>query len=381
MKKAKFNKNIAFYVVAFLVVGAIVLTGASPAENSQRTDSAVSKEAVSVQPVETEKISTDEISEASLVASLAESANLSIAPNTASLSVSLSVLQNVAVEASGVTEKPKILEVSGDSGREIKTYRANTEESVASIAKKFGITADTLKWSNQISGDNIVAGAEVKILPIDGVLYKVKSGDKLADVAKKYGSSVEKILLFNNIEESDFKSGVELILPGGILPENERPGYVAPRQTVSTPQTTTTDSDSSSLTSTFEGADGSYVPSSTSQILTTNFNAQAGNAYAWGNCTWYVYNLRPDIGSFWGDARSWAYSAMAAGYTVNQTPAVGAIAQWNAYVSGMGVYGHVAYVEAVHADGTITISEMNLEGLAVTSRRTIPASSVSNFIH
>ena len=37
-------------------------------------------------------------------------------------------------------------------------------------------------------------------------------------------------------------------------------------------------------------------------------------------------------------------------------------------------YGHVAFVEAVNADGSLYISEMNVRGLNVISYRTISAS-------
>ena len=117
--------------------------------------------------------------------------------------------------------------------------------------------------------------------------------------------------------------------------------------------------------------------------LSSNYNVKAGNAYAWGNCTWYAYNRRPDIGSFWGNASTWAVSARAAGYKVDQNPSVGAIAQWNAYANSyIWGYGHVAIVESVNSDGTITVSDMNYAGkLNVVTTRTVPASSVSNYIH
>jgi surface antigen len=78
-------------------------------------------------------------------------------------------------------------------------------------------------------------------------------------------------------------------------------------------------------------------------------------------------------------------AARSAGYLVDRNPEPGAVAQWNAYSDAwIGYYGHVAVVETVNGDGTITISEMNngsLGGYNIVNRRTIPASSVSNFIH
>lgn len=85
-----------------------------------------------------------------------------------------------------------------------------------------------------------------------------------------------------------------------------------------------------------------------------------------------------------GDAADWATRALADGYLVDGVPAVGAIAQWNSLAGGNGVDGHVAYVEQVNADGTILVSEDYWHGgdqLGPLTYRTVPVSSVSNFIH
>ncbi len=49
---------------------------------------------------------------------------------------------------------------------------------------------------------------------------------------------------------------------------------------------------------------------------------------------------------------NWAAAAQGAGFTVNHTPSKGAILQ-----SSEGPFGHVAYVESVNSDGSVTISE------------------------
>ncbi|SGO70005.1 Soluble lytic murein transglycosylase precursor [Mycobacterium tuberculosis] len=84
-------------------------------------------------------------------------------------------------------------------------------------------------------------------------------------------------------------------------------------------------------------------------------------------------------GGRFGNAENWADNARRLGYTVNNKPAVGAVAQWNAGAFGHSGYGHVAYVTAV--DGSkITIEEYNYKQFSY-SRRTLPASQVSNYIH
>ncbi len=55
-----------------------------------------------------------------------------------------------------------------------------------------------------------------------------------------------------------------------------------------------------------------------------------------------------------GNAKQWDDNAIAAGIPVNTTPKVGSVG-----VSNAGTYGHVVYVEAVHDDGTITVSQYN----------------------
>ena len=111
----------------------------------------------------------------------------------------------------------------------------------------------------------------------------------------------------------------------------------------------------------------------------------AGDTYAWGNCTYWVYALRLKAGNpiptTWGNAATWALNARLVGYAVDQTPSVGAIMQISTVAGGLG---HVAYVTAVDSvAGTWTISEMNVKGLDIVDSTTYPASAASgfNFIH
>ncbi|KKI56318.1 CHAP domain-containing protein [Staphylococcus pasteuri] len=128
----------------------------------------------------------------------------------------------------------------------------------------------------------------------------------------------------------------------------------------------------------------SYNTTQTSTITTTTStttqNSSSGNLYTAGQCTWYVYDkVGGKIGSTWGDARNWASAAQQAGYTVNNTPKAGSILQ-----SSAGGYGHVAYVENVSSDGSVTVSEMNYNGGPFSvSTRTISASEAGsyNYIH
>ena len=85
------------------------------------------------------------------------------------------------------------------------------------------------------------------------------------------------------------------------------------------------------------------------------------------------------VGNYWGNAVDWASTAVAAGHTVNSVPTVGSIAYFAAGVQGASSYGHVAVVDSVNADGTVTISEANYAGM-LYHERTIPTSGLL-FIH
>ncbi len=83
------------------------------------------------------------------------------------------------------------------------------------------------------------------------------------------------------------------------------------------------------------------------------------------------------VGSFWGNANTWASSARSAGYAVNRTPAAGAV-----LVDQAGYFGHVAVVERVLPNGDVYITEMNnyaYGGFNIVNDRTISAGQASAY--
>jgi len=80
-------------------------------------------------------------------------------------------------------------------------------------------------------------------------------------------------------------------------------------------------------------------------------------------------------GSHFGNANTWDEAARAEGIPVNGTPSVGAVLQ-----SDAGSYGHVAWVAALNADGTVLIEEYNYGSALHYGQRTVSRSGVE-FIH
>ena len=360
------STTIAAYTGVFLLIMTMVAIGYQPPQKMDTVANAVSTQGVSSNTdssVATAQPSVDQVVATNIAANIAERAGLPIATSVANLSVSLTAEHQIAQSSDNIIDKPEIIQPTADS-RTVQHYTAQPGDTAETIAAKYGISSDTLKWANNLATDAITAGASLTIPPTDGVLYAVKAGDTLQSIASKYQASSDRIVAFNDLELSGLTVGSTIVIPGGVLPVDERPGYVSPTQAVS------------------QGAYNGGYSTIDAQIA----SASAGNRYDFGNCTWYAYERRVQlgrpVGSFWGNAATWAAYARAAGYRVDNTPEVGAVAQWNAYQGGAGYAGHVAIVESVNGDGSITISEMNFDyNFDRVTSRTIPASSVSNYIH
>lgn len=314
----------------------LVAVGYQPPERVTASASAVS---VSSSDKPSATISVDDVVATSVAANIAQTANLPIATNVANLSQSLTAESVLTENESNIVTKPQIVELNADS-RQIRTYTAKAGDTVGKIADRFGVSAQTIKWANNMTSDAVEAGRKVKILPVNGVIYTVSSGDSIESIASRYGANKAALIAFNDLEISGLKSGKQIIIPDGSLPRTERPGYTAPQP-------------SSSLAGVNYGSYSGGYGNSNPYLA----GASAGNRYAFGNCTWYAFERRAElgrpVGSFWGNAATWAAYAQAAGFTVDGTPAVGAVMQ------NGGGYGHVAIVEAVVPGKSITISEMN----------------------
>ncbi len=86
-------------------------------------------------------------------------------------------------------------------------------------------------------------------------------------------------------------------------------------------------------------------------VLDSYYICQCTSYAAYKAVEYYGRNIRI---TGWGNAYSWAAAARARGYRVDRVPAAHTIAQTTS-----GQFGHVAWVESVNADGTITVSEYN----------------------
>jgi murein DD-endopeptidase MepM/ murein hydrolase activator NlpD len=100
---------------------------------------------------------------------------------------------------------------------DITDYTVEDGDVLSSIARRFGVSMDTIVWENGITNPHqLKPGTQLSILPVSGISHEVKTGDSVAKVAKKYGLEVEKLCKQNQLEEdAELIAGTKLIIPGG----------------------------------------------------------------------------------------------------------------------------------------------------------------------
>lgn len=106
-------------------------------------------------------------------------------------------------------------------------YEVERGDTIETIAKKFDISTDTIKWENDLEdGDVLSIGQELRILPVTGIAYKVRQGDTIYSIAKRYGIGEQGIVdfpfnTFANPETFSLVTGQILIVPGGVEPASQ----------------------------------------------------------------------------------------------------------------------------------------------------------------
>ncbi len=134
--------------------------------------------------------------------------------------------------------------ISDKPRSEIITYKVQKGDTLSSIAQKFNIDVDTIKWANTLSDiHSLSIGQELKIMPVSGVAHTVKSGDTVYSIAKTYGIEAQPIVdfPFNDVgEDLALKIGQVLIIPDGQPPTPAappKPKYYAQTPSISMPST------------------------------------------------------------------------------------------------------------------------------------------------
>ncbi len=214
----------------------------------------------------------------------------------------------------------------------IISYTVQEGDTISSIAASFGISVNTLLWANNLKETSIIRPSdELTVLPMTGVIHRVKSDQTVGWIANYYDADSEEIIAANELlADGSIQIGEKLVIPDGRMPAPVAPTYVAQK---------------------------SYI---------TGAGTGKSHIFPYGQCTWYV--AQKIIIPWSGHAKSWLANARAYGRQTGATARVGSI-----IVTRESWYGHVGYVEAVN-NGWVTFSEMNHVGWGIKNVRTLSAS-------
>jgi len=132
-------------------------------------------------------------------------------------------ISSSSVVLSATSDNPNMQTLLSDKMRDkVIKYTIKEGDTVSSIAKKFGISEDTIRWQNNLRSKNAIKEGQVlEILPVTGVSHKVQKGDTVYSIAKKYDSSPQAIVdfpfnTFANDETFALAIGQVVIVPDGI---------------------------------------------------------------------------------------------------------------------------------------------------------------------
>jgi len=359
-KKRKFNlekyRRFLPYAVIGLATLALVFIG-----SRYKTDGSLNL-SLDVFAASDYKVSVDQMSELYMVADLSDALGLASASDVASNYVVANTMYSVGQASGGKLEKPTLPNIGASRG--VVEYVVADGDTMESIASKYSVTTDQIRWSNGLKTTDISAGDTLYVPSKPGIVYTVKADETIEGIVDKYGSNTAEIIALNDLEVSGISEGMKILIKDGTLPEKERPEYVAPRPTYTTPNY-----------SYFYSYSGSAYSRQNVVVLGRYYGL--GGPYGAGQCTQWAWYNRQDLPNNLGNAATWASRAAAMGYRVDRTPSPGAIFQTTA-----GWYGHVGYVEAVNSDGSITVTEMNYNYQTfVVIRATIPANAVGSFYY
>ncbi len=127
-----------------------------------------------------------------------------------------------------------ITEISVKPRDKIVKYKVKKGETLSSIAKKFNIDVQSIKWANDLKSDVVREGEVLDIPPIVGVVHKVKKGETIYTIAKKYKVDAQNIVNFpfNEFEDEEtfaLKPGQILYVPGGVIEDKPKVSVFAQR--------------------------------------------------------------------------------------------------------------------------------------------------------
>jgi len=297
----------------------------------------------------------------------------------------LDFLLNAESLSDAVSRIGVVMDLMG-ANRELMQQQAEDKKQVESKEE-----AQQEKLAEQEAAEKELASLQTELndtFSKNKVLLANLSQEELAEIAKRDGLVAEKEAFQKRLAEEKAKAEAE----AARIAEASRQALAAQASQSQTTATQTSYEAPAAAASTASTSSSTSTPAAQTQTSSYTYTAGGGfpavdpsfraslNGGYFGQCTYYVFNRMAQVGtpighSMMGNAAEWPSYARSYGYSVSHSPSAGSAIVFQQGLAGADpTYGHVAFVEAVNADGSLYISEMNVRGLNVISYRTISAS-------
>ncbi|CAN5188583.1 hypothetical protein BH09PAT2_BH09PAT2_05270 [soil metagenome] len=100
------------------------------------------------------------------------------------------------------------------------SYIVRDGDTLKSIADKFAISQDTIRWANDMQSNDVMVGRTLNIPPVSGTVHTVVAGETIYTVATKYNVDPQNIVNFpfnefKNFQTFELTPGQTLYVPDG----------------------------------------------------------------------------------------------------------------------------------------------------------------------
>ena len=166
-QKFKFIRRNWGYILAATVIVLVAFFGSQ--DKSDDSESTMSMQSIVSSNAQ---VTADRVGQFYMVAELANSMNLASAglAETNYSTIALLHQNGQITDDSGKLAKPVTVNVSSIS-RGVIQYTVKDGESLESIASRYGVTVDQIRWSNGLSTTNITPGQNLMIPSVAGIAY------------------------------------------------------------------------------------------------------------------------------------------------------------------------------------------------------------------
>ena len=182
-KKNKIDKHKLGLVAAYLGVGILVLALAFVGSlDKLGSTTTLNLNAFAASDY---KISVDQLSELYTVADISDTLGLASASDVASNYVLTTSMYDAGQTSTGKLEKPNITNLVVSRG--VVEYTVQAGDTMESIAAKYGVTTDQIRWSNDRKTTEISEGELLYVPSVAGIVYTVRGEDTLDSIVSRYG--------------------------------------------------------------------------------------------------------------------------------------------------------------------------------------------------